>query len=160
VSGVYATAWTAAGLQPGIGYPIGAPSCGLYGGGCYQPFEKSNIYYSAASGAHAVTSRYFNSWRAAGWQKGVGYPTGPEKCGLWGGGCYQPFQTGNSYYTAATGANIIGQPYREAWRLAGWQSGGLGYPLGAAVAYNGYRTVPFQGGSMIYSSTGVKVVRK
>ena len=160
VSGAYATAWTAAGLQPGIGYPIGAPTCGLYGGGCYQPFEKSNIYYSTASGAHAVTSRYFNSWRAAGWQKGVGYPTGPEKCGLYGGGCYQPFERGNSYYTAATGANMIGEPYRNAWRLAGWQSGGLGYPLAAAVAYNGYRTVPFQGGSMIYDATGVKVIRK
>ncbi|WP_176803090.1 M43 family zinc metalloprotease [Arthrobacter sp. ov407] len=160
VSGAYATAWTAAGRQPGIGYPIGAPTCGLYGGGCYQPFEKSNIYYSTASGAHAVTSRYFNSWRAAGFQKGVGYPTGPEKCGLYGGGCYQPFERGNSYYTAATGANMIGEPYRNAWRLAGWQSGGLGYPLAAAVAYNGYRTVPFQGGSMIYSATGVKVVRK
>ncbi len=55
---------------------------------------------------------------------------------------------------------MVGEPYRNAWRLAGWQAGGLGYPLGVAVAYNGYRTVPFEGGSMTYSPTGVKVTRK
>ncbi len=55
---------------------------------------------------------------------------------------------------------MVGEPYRNAWRLAGWQAGGLGYPLGAAVAYNGYATVQFEGGSMIYSAAGVEVRRK
>ncbi|MET1152794.1 MAG: hypothetical protein ABWX72_01050, partial [Arthrobacter sp.] len=160
VTGPYATAWKTAGLQPGIGYPTGPARCGLYAGGCYQPFQKANVYYTAATGAHAVTARYFTSWRWAGWQQSVGYPTGPEQCGLYGGGCYQPFERGNSYYTPATGANMVSEPYRNAWRLAGWQAGGLGYPLGVAVAHNGYRTVPFQGGSMTYSPTGVKVTRK
>ena len=118
------------------------------------------MLFRSTTGAHAVTGAYWNSWRAAGWQKGVGYPTGPVKCGLYGGGCFQSFERANSYYTAATGANMVGEPYWTAWRKAGWQAGGLGYPLGAAVAYNGYRTVPFEGGSMTYSSTGVAVARK
>lgn len=155
----YWQAWKEAGWQQGLGYPTGPATCGLYGGGCYQPFQKANVYFSTGTGAHAVFAPYFASWRAAGWQVGVGYPTGPAKCGLYGGGCYQPFERANSYYTAATGANMVGEPYWSAWRKAGWQTGGLGYPLAAAVEYNGYRNVPFQGGSMTYSPTGVTVSR-
>lgn len=35
--------------------------------------------------------------------------------------------------------------------------GRLGYPTGAAVAGLGYRTVPFEGGSMSWTAAGVKV---
>ncbi len=159
VTGAYWNAWRDARWQAGIGYPKGPPSCALYGGGCYQPFEKANIYYTPKTGAHAVTGAYWNAWRDAGWQKGVGYPTGPVKCGLYGGGCFQSFERANSYYTAATGANMVGEPYWSAWRQAGWQAG-IGYPLGTAVAFTGYRTVPFEGGTMTYDSSGVTVVRK
>jgi GH25 family lysozyme M1 (1,4-beta-N-acetylmuramidase) len=160
VTGPYWQAWKEAGWQQGLGYPAGPVACGLYGGGCYQPFQKANVYFSAATGAHAVLGAYFTSWKWAGWQAGVGYPTGAAKCGLYGGGCYQPFERATSYYTAATGANMVGEPYWTAWGNAGWQSGGLGYPLGVAVQYNGYREVPFQGGSIIYSPSGVTVKRK
>ncbi|WP_253182639.1 GH25 family lysozyme [Arthrobacter sp. SW1] len=157
VNKAYMAGWKEANWQQGLGYPKGNITCGLYGGGCYQPFTKGNIYRTATTGAHAVTGAYWNAWKAAGFQASIGYPTGPVRCGLYGGGCYQSFAKGNVYWTSATGAHAVTEPYREAWRQAGWQMGRLGYPKAAAVAALGYRTVAFQGGTMTWSSSGVKV---
>jgi GH25 family lysozyme M1 (1,4-beta-N-acetylmuramidase) len=157
VTGAYWTAWQKAGFQAGIGYPTGPVTCGLYDNGCYQPFTKGNIYWTAATGAHAVTGAYWTGWGEAGWQRGIGYPKGSVVCGLYGSGCYQPFSEGNIYWTAATGAHAVNEPYMSQWRLAGWQKGKLGYPLEAAVAYAGYKTVRFQGGTMTRSASGIKV---
>ncbi|MHA7238264.1 GH25 family lysozyme, partial [Arthrobacter sp. TMS1-12-1] len=41
---------------------------------------------------------------AASKTSGMGSATGPVTCGLYGGGCYQPFTGGNIYYTPTTGA--------------------------------------------------------
>ncbi|WP_425452070.1 LGFP repeat-containing protein, partial [Arthrobacter silvisoli] len=120
-------------------------------------FAKGNIYWSSTTGAHAVTGAYWNAWKEAGFQPAIGYPTSRVMCGLYGGGCYQAFSKGNVYWTSATGAHAVTEPYRDAWRQAGWQMGGLGYPKAAAVAYLGYRTVAFQGGSMTWTSAGVTV---
>ncbi|NYD76668.1 GH25 family lysozyme [Arthrobacter cupressi] len=157
VTGAYWNAWKEVGFQPAIGYPTGPVTCGLYGGGCYQPFAKGNIYWSSTTGAHAVTGAYWNAWKEAGFQPAIGYPTSRVNCGLYGGGCYQAFSKGNIYWTSATGAHAVTEPYREAWRQAGWQMGKLGYPKAAAVSYLGYRTVRFEGGSMTWTSAGVTV---
>ncbi|WP_258061637.1 GH25 family lysozyme [Arthrobacter sp. ZGTC412] len=157
VTGAYWTAWQKAGFQPGIGYPTGPVTCGLYGNGCYQPFAKGNIYWTATTGAHAVTGAYWTAWQKAGFQPGIGYPTGPVTCGLYGNGCYQEFTKGNIYWTATTGAHAVTEPYRDAWRAQGWQAGKLGYPTSAAVAAAGYGTATFQGGSMTWTSSGVAV---
>ncbi len=59
-----------------------------------------NIYWTSATGAHAVTGAYWNAWRAAGFgRRSIGYPTGTVTCGLYGGGCYQPFKGGSIYWT-------------------------------------------------------------
>ncbi|UKA52936.1 lysozyme M1 [Arthrobacter sp. FW305-BF8] len=157
VTGAYWTGWQEAGFQPAIGYPTGPVTCGLYGNGCYQPFAKGNVYWSATTGAHAVTGAYWTGWQEAGFQPAIGYPTGPVTCGLYGNGCYQPFAKGNIYWSATTGAHAVTEPYMSAWRSAGWQKGNLGYPTSAAVAYRGYRTVYFQGGSMTWTTSGVTV---
>ena len=154
VTGAYWNAWRDAGWQAGIGYPKGAPSCGLYGGGCYQPFQKGNVYYTPSSGAHAVTGVYWNAWRAAGWQAGIGYPTSAPKCGLYGGGCSQSFQKGNVYYTGSTGAHAVTGAYAAAWTAAGLQQG-IGYPKGAPSCglYGGGCYQPFQKGNIYYTPT-------
>ncbi|MGN7249504.1 LGFP repeat-containing protein, partial [Arthrobacter sp. SAFR-014] len=157
VTGAYWTGWQEAGFQPAIGYPTGPVTCGLYGNGCYQPFTKGNIYWSPTTGAHAVTGAYWTGWQEAGFQPAIGYPTGPVTCGLYGNGCYQPFAKGNIYWSPTTGAHAVTEPYMSAWRSAGWQKGKLGYPTSAAVAYRGYRTVYFQGGSMTWTTSGVTV---
>ena len=157
VTGEFWKGWQRAGFQPKIGYPTGTVTCGLYDGGCYQPFTGGNIYWTSATGAHAVTGSYWNGWDEAGWQRGIGYPTGSVACGLYGGGCYQPFSEGNVYWTAATGAHAVNEPYMDQWRLAGWQMGKLGYPKQAAVAYAGYKAVSFQGGTITWTASGTKV---
>lgn len=157
VTGEYWKGWQRAGFQPKIGYPTGTVSCGLYNGGCYQPFTGGNIYWSAATGAHAVTGAYWKGWGEAAWQRGIGYPKGSVVCGLYGSGCYQPFSGGNIYWTAASGAHAVNEPYMSQWRVAGWQMGKLGYPTQAAISYAGYKTVRFQGGTMTWTASGVKV---
>jgi GH25 family lysozyme M1 (1,4-beta-N-acetylmuramidase) len=157
VKSSYMSAWKAAGWQDGIGYPKSVETCGLYGGGCHQEFTKGNIYWSATTGAHAVTGAYWTAWQKAGFQPGIGYPTGPVTCGLYGNGCYQPFAKGNIYWTATTGAHAVTEPYRDAWRAQGWQAGRLGYPTSAAVAAAGYGTATFEGGSLTWTASGVAV---
>ena len=157
VTGTYWNAWREVGFQPNLGYPTGPVTCGLYGNGCYQPFTKGNIYAGPDTAPHAVTGAYWTAWQQAGFQPNLGYPTGPVSCGLYKSGCYQPFTKGNVYSSPTSGAHAVTEPYRDAWRQAGWQMGKLGYPTGAAVAGLGYRTVPFEGGSMAWTTSGVKV---
>ncbi|NJC22899.1 GH25 family lysozyme M1 (1,4-beta-N-acetylmuramidase) [Arthrobacter pigmenti] len=158
VTGAYWKAWGEAGWQMKIGYPTAGVRCGLHNGGCYQSFTGGNVYYHPSGGAHAVTGAYWKAWDEAGWQMGtLGYPADRVRCGLHGGGCYQEFTGGHIYNTSATGANAVTQPYREAWRLSGWQMGRLGYPLQPAVASQGYRNVEFEGGWLRWTATGVQV---
>jgi uncharacterized protein with LGFP repeats len=160
VTGAYFTAWRNAGWQGAIGYPTAAVQCGLTGNACYQTFSAGTIYSTATTGTHAVRATYMNAWREAGWQMKLGYPTAALKCGLYNGGCYQSFSAGNIYAAPGTGAHAVTQPFREAWRLAGWQMGKLGYPLQSAAAAKGYRTVAFQGGWITWTSTGTRTTYK
>ncbi len=100
---------------------------------CHQRFQRGIVYSTPGVGTHAVKTAYMSAWKDAGWQAGLGYPTGPESCGLYGGGCYQPFQKANVYYTPATGAHAVFASYMEAWKEAGWQAG-LGYPTARPAA--------------------------
>ncbi|MHA7241034.1 LGFP repeat-containing protein, partial [Arthrobacter sp. TMS1-12-1] len=76
-----------------------------------------------------------------------------------GGGCYQPFTGGNIYYTPTTGAHAVTEPFRDAWKKAGWQMG-IGYPLQSATTTGGYRTVRFQKATITWTPTGTRTTYK
>ncbi|GAB3358600.1 hypothetical protein [Modestobacter lapidis] len=76
VAGPIAARWAAQGWEWGLGYPTTDAFCGLRDGGCGQHFQYGSVYWSPATGAHAVSGALRDQWAARGWEWGLGYPTG------------------------------------------------------------------------------------
>ncbi|WP_308071593.1 GH25 family lysozyme [Kocuria sp. LUK] len=78
------SAWKRAGFERGLGYPTTDERGGLVDGGAYQMFRSGNsihkVLWSARSGAHPVkeNSAIGAEWRAAGHERGYGYPVTGE----------------------------------------------------------------------------------
>ncbi len=104
VIGAIVGAWTASGGTTGaVGLPTGAEICGLVQGGCYQAFERGGIYWSPATGAHAVTGPILASWGQAGWEAGsLGYPVGDAQPS--GNTVVQRFERGTLTLDKASGS--------------------------------------------------------
>ena len=67
--------------------------CGLAGGGCGQQFQGGAVYWSPATGVHAVTGGIRAVWGASGWENGAyGYPVADAR--RYGGMLVQQFQRG------------------------------------------------------------------
>lgn len=98
VFGAILDGWSRVGWETSvIGYPAAGEACGLREGGCFQRFANGFMYWSPASGSHAVTGRIFDHWAAHGWEAGrYGYPTSNESCRTEGGVriCDQNYQRG------------------------------------------------------------------
>lgn len=87
-----------------LGYPtsgeIAVP------GGVYQQYEDGRIYWSAETGARAVTGDVLLQYSSVGGESGIlGYPQGPVKPAY--DGNYQAFQRGRIYSSIGSGAHII-----------------------------------------------------
>ena len=145
-----------------LGYPTGARVCGIRGGGCYQNFQNGAIIWSPATGAQlSVNGAIRTAWQRNGFENGgLGYPTGPETCGLREGGCYQNFQGGAVTWTAGTGAHATGGEIRLAWQRSGFENGTLGYPVSAESCQAGTCEQRFQRGRITWSATTGAVIRR
>ncbi len=166
LNGPIRTAWLASGAQNGVlGYPKAAQDCGNRDGGCYQSFQKGEIFWSTASGAQiSKTGPIRTTYRAAGAENGVlGYPTGKETCGLKNDGCFQAFQRGEILWSSTTGARISkAGAIRTTYRAAGAENSALGYPISAEICglKNGGCYQAYQRGEILYSSTtGAQISR-
>ena len=126
LQGAIREAWIRSDYERGLGYPTGAKVCGLKDGGCYQDFQHGAVYSSAA-GAFALSGDIRGAWIRSDYERGLGYPIGPERCGLTGGGCYQDFQYGVIYREPTKGAHPITGEIRAAWNRLDYERG-LGYP--------------------------------
>ncbi|MFT8396447.1 LGFP repeat-containing protein, partial [Propionibacterium sp.] len=122
-------------------------------GGVYQDFQGGKIYWSANSGAHAVTSAFLVKYAALNWQLGtLGWPTG-DFTSLTGGGSQQ-FQ-GGTLYTSANGTFSVHGGIRDTYVNEGSRNGALGFPTSDEVpAARGGAYQNFQGG-IIYWTPGV-----
>lgn len=131
VLGKIGEGWGRMGWERGwLGYPTGDERCGLVGGGCWQRFQGGRMYWSPATGAHAVRGRIGEAWNQMGYEWGhVGYPVGPEVCGLRNGGCFQRFQGGTIHWSPATGAHLTKGAIASEWGRHSWEKGRLGYPV-------------------------------
>ncbi len=90
----------------------------------------------------------------------LGYPTGPEMA--INGGFYQPFEKGNIYWSAATGAHAIyyGDIFDE-WGKRGYEQGELGWPVKDMTKIPaGGLTVDFQRGTINQVNGAVNVRKK
>lgn len=119
----------AGGSGGSLGPALAPEACGLAGGGCYQAFRSGSIFWSPATGAHAVQGAVAGRWVSLGAENGaLGYPVGGQSCGLIAGGCAQPFQGGEVYWSAGTGAHVVTGAVATKWTAFGREGGALGYP--------------------------------
>ena len=158
VGGAIRTTYDALNAQASpLGYPTGASTCGLASGGCVQQFQGGDIHWTPGKGTYAVWGEIGKAWRTD--PTAAGYPTSGEVCGLARGGCFQVFQKGHLYWSAATGAHLVSGKIFSTWAAQGWEGGALGYPTGAAVTTATSITQPFQGGTLVQNRSTGKVVR-
>ncbi|WP_432497922.1 LGFP repeat-containing protein [Kineococcus auxinigenes] len=126
-------------------------------GGAFNHFQGGSVYWSPATGAHAVRGLIFDEWGATGWENGVlGYPTTSETPIR--GGAFNHFQGGSIYWSPTTGAHVVRGAIREAWAAQGWETGRLGYPTSDEYDVPGGRRSDFAGGSITWTPAGGAVV--
>ncbi|WP_198171064.1 LGFP repeat-containing protein [Actinoplanes awajinensis] len=77
-----------------LGCPLGIEQRAA-GGGRMQQFDGGSIYWSQATGAHAVSGRILDLWQGSRGEAGcIGYPTDDESATPDRRGHYQHFQHG------------------------------------------------------------------
>ncbi|WP_422390231.1 hypothetical protein [Arthrobacter sp. N1] len=166
LNGQIRSAWLASGAQNGaLGYPKAAQVCGIRDNGCYQSFQNGEVFWSTASGAAISKAGVIRTaYRGAGAENGaLGFPIGPETCGLKADGCFQAFQQGEIIWSSTSGARISkAGPIRTAYRASGAENGALGYPTSSEIC--GLRLSgcyqAFQRGEILYTTnTGAQISR-
>ncbi|TFV53595.1 N-acetylmuramoyl-L-alanine amidase [Blastococcus sp. TF02A_35] len=154
VRGGVAGAWAALGGTEGVlGYPVSGEQSTTGGGGRVQHFQDGSVYWSSATGAHAVRAGVLAAWTAAGGATGpAGFPTSGETPAE-RGGVVQNFQSGSVFWSAGTGAHLVRGGIAGTWRAAGGVTGALGYPAGGEEDTPRYagRVQRFEGGSVYWA---------
>ncbi len=150
---------SASATDAGIGYvvPVSGPYAGFH-------LVVSNLAgYSPPAASPLIAGPIRDAWIQAGSGAGIlGYPTGPQVCGIRNGGCYQSFQGGQIHWSPATGAHITRAGIGALWAAQGWENGSLGYPTSNEIQglANGGSFQSFQGGRIHWSpATGAHVTR-
>ncbi|OYO12158.1 hypothetical protein CGZ98_08225 [Enemella evansiae] len=140
--------WAGLGWERGqLGYPTSDEFCGLRDGGCAQRFTGGLLYWTPQTGAQPVWGAIGQAYADQRWETGrLGYPIGPERCGLRDGGCFQEFQGGAIYWSPGTGAWVVLGAIRDYWASTGWERGPWGYPTGNEACQPGRCAQSFQGG--------------
>ncbi|RBY80069.1 hypothetical protein DQ239_02970 [Blastococcus sp. TF02-09] len=142
--------YRAMGYETGrLGYPtsdeIALP------GGALSRFQGGYVYWSPATGAHAVMQPILAAYAAQKWETGrLRYPTSGE-IALPGGGVMNRFQGGHVYWSSRTGAHWVIGSILGVYKAQGYQAGPLGYPLTDEVALAGGAVSHFEGGSVYWS---------
>ena len=106
VSGAVRDRWAATGWERGVlGYPTAGAVCGLRDGGCFQAFQRGAVYWSPATGAHAVENGPLRgAYAGFGWENGLGYPV--DEAYPVTGGRAQRFQAGTLTVDSAGRATL------------------------------------------------------
>ncbi|WP_157981676.1 hypothetical protein [Protaetiibacter intestinalis] len=143
-----------------LGVPVGAVVSTSAQGvpGAYQYFAGGTVYWTASTGAHAVTGAMLTAYRAASTVSGsYGWPKGEMSCDA-AGACSQAFQGGTLSVTP--GAQQVMEAY---YQSIGGAGSVLGVPVGAVVSTSA-QGVPgayqyFAGGTVYWTaSTGAHAV--
>ncbi|WP_202932090.1 hypothetical protein [Kocuria marina] len=166
--GAIRTDYFASGGAGTYGQPTSAEKPTGRAGGVYQGFTKNYTYYwSPATGAHPVKwgTGIGNAYKAAGLERGWGYPVMAER--KIPGGAYQDFRNGTARYRAmyspATGTRVIklSGGIGTAWQKAGHEHA-WGYPATDEYAVAGGMAQRFSRGVVAtwHRSTGKVTVSR
>lgn len=125
--------------------------------GFYRHHAGGSIYFSPATGAHAVKGAIRQLWASQGWERGgLGYPTTDEKRGrnADGHGRCTIFQGGAIFWKLEFGAIQLDGPIWEKYRDTGAEVGPLGFPKQAerGTPDRKGRFVHFEYGSIYYTA--------
>jgi hypothetical protein len=173
IHGAIRAKWASMGMETGLGYPANDETRTLDGVGRHNQFSRggnmSSIFWSPATGAHAVFGAIRAKWAELGWERSkLGYPTTDEKGTSDGVGRYNHFSGsggGSIFWTPATGAHEVRGLVRAKWAALGWETGKLGYPvsdeMGTLDGVGRYNQFAGSNGSSIFWSpaTGAHEVR-
>ena len=129
ISGGILAKWKELGSESSwLGYPTSGEQKNE-AGMIYQTFEHGVIYWDVKTGAWVLSDFASARWEALrGFNSKLGQVLGNGVCGLVKNGCYQPFKTGNIYYTEETGAWDVSGGIYETYLKYGTEWGSLGYP--------------------------------
>jgi uncharacterized protein with LGFP repeats len=153
--------WRALGATSGpLGLPTGDDTA--ITGGSVSTFQNGNVYWSKATGAHAVLGPILAKYTEPGVSGLLGFPTGeqgedPRARGV----TYSNFQSGDIIWSEPTGAHHVRGGILRTWQANGAAGGPLGAPTAdEATAPNGGYVSAFTGGSIYWSpATSMKVLR-
>ena len=122
------------------------------GAGRYAHFQGGSIYWTPATGAHAVQGAVRERWwRLQTEQGGLGYPLSDELVASDGIGRFSRFESGEIHFSPSTGAHDIRGPILVEWVRQGAERGRLGYPLTGEYDVPEGRQSTFQGGSLRFN---------
>ncbi|WP_275900314.1 hypothetical protein [Pyxidicoccus trucidator] len=162
VRGLIHAKWAELGWEKSaLGYPLTDEQGAADGVGRYSHFQRGSIYFTLATGAHAVSGDINVKWVALSREAGLlGYPLTDETATPDGVGRFNHFQNGSIYWTAATGAHEVHGPIRAKWESMGWERSTLGYPVRDEYAVTGGRESEFQRGFLtLNTATNAVTVR-
>lgn len=136
VHGAILATFAALGWEAGpLGYPTTDELTTPDGRGRFNHFAgadgsgNASVYWTEATGAHAVLGPIRSCWQRLGWEAGpLGYPVTSRTTTPDGSGTYSHFERGSVYATDRTGACAVLGAIREEWAGRGWEAGPLGYP--------------------------------
>ena len=160
VSGAFLQLYGTLGYENGfLGYPT-SQEVAIRDGGVFQVFHGGVAYWSPASGAHTVSGSFRELYGAYGYENGcLEYPTSQELPSL-GGGVYQQFQGGVTYWSPTSGVHALCGNLLNAYGATGYETGSLGYPTSDEYAIPGGRRSDFERGSISWdAATGGVTVR-
>ncbi|MBT1001677.1 choice-of-anchor D domain-containing protein [Paenarthrobacter sp. DKR-5] len=154
VQGGIRTEWASLGWEEGLGYPTTDETGTPDGVGRYNHFSRSaSIYWTPATGAHAVKGAIRAKWASLGWEAGpLGYPLTDERTTPDGIGRYNHFSRNASiYWTPTTGAHSVQGAIRTKWASLGWERSRLGYPVTDEYTIPAGRESDFRGGRITWN---------
>ncbi|BBZ75367.1 hypothetical protein MANY_07040 [Mycolicibacterium anyangense] len=150
-------AWRAAGgltgtlgARQGAQYSVGSD-------GTAQDYAGGKIFYSPATGAHAVTGAILAKYDSLGGPKGdLGLPTGTEADGGAPNSRVSAFSAPDKpviFWTPDNGAIVVRGAINAAWAKLGGATGSLGVPTGEQTADGDTLTQKFSGGEISFNKS-------
>jgi uncharacterized protein with LGFP repeats len=147
-------AWQAAGGDTG---PLGPKDGGIYpaGDGFGQNFPGGKIFFTPASGAHAMMGAILDKYMSLGGPADgdLGFPTIDEGAGKAPDSRNTTFSASDNpviFWTPDTGARVVRGPINAAWDKLGGSAGQLGVPSDDETYRGNVVTQKFTGGEVSY----------
>lgn len=166
VHGAVRNRWEALSWENGpLGYPTTDELVTPDRLGRYNHFSGgggASIYWTPATGAHAIYGDIRERWGELGWERGqLGYPSTSETPTPNGRGRFNHFSGGGAsiYWTPGGGAHEIYGDIGAQWRSLGGEDGRLGFPTTGEYDVEGGRRSDFEVGTITWDrATGQTTV--